>query len=452
MAETLKRTIGVGTAWTSGSTLVLKVVGLATIFIMLRKLNVYEYGLAELVLSILGIMSIFSIPGLSPIVIADMGIAKAKRDLRAMKELFVNFFLLQISLGFVAWAIVFFGSDIIAHYFSEHAGGLFKIVSFAFLISPFRSLFMVAFSVELKFFHRSLYSVLEEIFKLVVIWVLLYLVGLRVSAVIWSVVLSQFLVMIPMALSLLKCTRYFRSVTLVNKKAPWSLFYDHGKWGIFATYFNSLGQNIRLWIIKVMLGTEAVGIFAVANGLLQHTVSLVNLSSVLGPILPQHVNDKERFARIATKAIKYQVFAFVCTAIVAYFIFVPIVAWMFPNYLESLPLFRAMLPVVISLGFATVFTPMFAALQAQKSLFWAISVKTVMILLLLPVSLFYFGIMGVAYEFFLTTMIFVFERYRALKRVLPGFSIRIRRFFEFDTEDAVILDRIKIKLIGYLNK
>lgn len=446
MGPSLKRTIGVGTAWMSASTVVLKVIGLATIFLMLRKLSVAEYGLAELVLSVTGILSLFTLPGLNQLIIADMGIAKEKRDLRGMKELFVNSFYLQMILGGIAWALVFFGSNIIAGLYNEHIGGLFKIVSFVFLISPLRSLFFIAFSVELKFFYRSLYSTIEEALKLVLIVMLLYVFNLRVDAIVWAFVLSQFLAMIPMIPSLIRVTKYFTHVLLLDKKAPWTLLLNHGKWGIFATYFNGLGQYIRTWIIKVFLGTEAVGIFAVAVGLIQHTVSLVNLSGVLSPILPQYVHDKEHFKRISIKAIKYQILIFAVTGVIAYFTFVPAVYWLFPNYRDALPLFVTMLPVLIPIGFAAVFTPMFGALQAQKSLSLAILVKTLSIICVLPLAILSCGFLGIAYEYIITTVIFVIERYRSLKKIVPNFSLSFRKFFTFEEEDRVIVRTLLSKI------
>ncbi len=451
MAETLKRTIGVGTAWMSVSTIILKIVGLATIFIMLRKLNVYEYGLAELVLSVIGIFSLFSLPGLGQMIIADMGIAKGKGDLRAMKELFVNYFYIQLSLGIVAWAIVFFGSNIIAHYFSEHAGGLFKIVSFAFLISPFRTLFVTAFSVELKFFHRSLYSVLEEVFKLVIIWVLLYLVGLRVGAVIWAVVLSQFFVMIPMAGTLLRTTRYFRSVTLTNRKAPWTLLYDHGKWGVFASYFNSLGQHVRTWIIKVMLGTEAVGIFAVAAGLLAHTNSLFSVATTLSPILPQYVSDKKRFFLLITKGIKYQL-ALSIGMIFLGLTLVPIfVSILFPQYIDSLILYKILLVTLIPSSFATIYTSVFYALRAQKNYFVALFVRNISIAFLLPTGIYFFGIMGVVFEVIITLVLFTITRYFSLKKLM-GYKIEWKNFFSYDDADKLIVKGIKFRFSLLIKK
>ncbi len=102
--QTLTRTIGEGVGWLSFSTLLLKGMGLVTMFVILNNLTVYQYGVIELVQSILPIMSIFLLPGLSTLIITDMGIEKDRGDLPRLKGIFLAYAKICISLGVLAWA------------------------------------------------------------------------------------------------------------------------------------------------------------------------------------------------------------------------------------------------------------------------------------------------------------------------------------------------------------
>jgi len=191
-----------------------------------------------------------------------------------------------------------------------------------------------------------------------------------------------------------------------------------------------------------MLSTEAVGLFSIATSLISHTVSLLPLSTIIAPVIPQYVHQRERFYRIINKAIKYQIIGFTVVGIVAFFVFPPIIISLFPNYAASVPLFKVMLLVLIPLSFAVIFTPTFFALKKQKSLFFATILQTTLILIFAPLFISVFGIMGIVYEFILTTALFVVERYILLRKLLPDLHLSLKNFITIDAEDYVILNKI----------
>ncbi|OHA85678.1 MAG: hypothetical protein A2591_02490 [Candidatus Yonathbacteria bacterium RIFOXYD1_FULL_52_36] len=445
MAKSVLRTIGEGTLWTTGSTIILKVVGLATIFLVLHKLSVYEYGLVQLVLSILPILSIFLLPGVGNVVVADMSVARGRGDLGEVRMIFSNYFRLQMVLGFFAWAIVFFGADLIARYYSEQSSILIKIVSFSFLVSPFRGSIQIALRVYLKFFQQSVYTVVEEVLKLGFLVVFFFVLHISVAGVLFATVFAEALTVAVMSFSFFKVYTTFSKAPIQERKPFWSVLYFHTKWGLFTSYLNSFGQNLRLWIVKFMLGTEAAGLFSVASGLLSHTTSLIPISSILAPIIPQYVEQKERFYRLIVKGVKYQLLSSIAVGIAAFSIFPIIIIFLFPNYAESMSLFQKMVFALIPMSFGSL-TSAFFALKAQKDLFYATLFRTLLMVVILPPFIFLFGLPGVAYELVLTLSLFVLERIRVLRRLLPGIKMDVRSFFFVDDEDRFLLQRIQHSL------
>lgn len=438
MAKSLVRTIGEGTLWTTGSTIILKVVGLATTFLILHRLSVYEYGLVELVLSIVPLLGFFLLPGLNNMVIADIGVARAQGNSQRVKTIFVHYVTVQTVLAVIAWAIVFFGADVISKFYEGQAPELIKIVSFMFLAGPIRTSLAVLFRSHLNFFALSVHAVLVEVFKLGFLVVAFYVMHLGVAGVLWAGFAGEIIGAILMAPAFYSVYRKFSGERLEHISF-WKLLAAHGKWSVFASYLNSFGQNMRLWIIKAVLGTEAVGLFAVAFGLFSHTASLVPLGTVMGPVLPEYLSNRERLYKIVAKGAKYQLAAFVGLGIIGWLVFTPLVALLFPKYTASLPLFNLMLLALIPLAFASVFTPLFFALKAQRSLFFAIGVKNIAILVFAPFFMWAFGILGLGIELLLTTTVFVLERYRVLRRILPGFALSWRYFVSVDQDDRAIV-------------
>lgn len=443
MNESTLKTVGKGTLWISLGNVLLKFVSLLTIFLILTKLSIYEYGLVEIVLSIVPAFSLFLLPGLVTTVIADMGVEKGRGNKGAMKAIFFNYFYIQMIFGALAWAILFFGADIVARYYDGIGPQLIKIVSFSFFISPLRQMVAVLLSVYLKFFNQSLYSVLEEVAKLAILLVSFYVFHLYVPGVVIASIgaaLVSVLIMLPVAL---RAYRDFGRSVVEQKLPLFHFLKSHGAWGILGASAGSLTQSSRLWLVKLFLGTEAVGLIAVAQGLFGHVVSLFPLNRVVAPMFSQFLIEKKSFIKLLNKSIKYQLAGFVIAA-VGSAVVVPVLIFLFiPKYESSLLLFYILLPMVIPTSVDSIVASVFYALKAQKDLFFASLYKLALTLILIPVGGYYFGLEGVACVLVLITTLYAFERYSRLHRLLPIFTISPKEFFTVDETDSLILEKAK---------
>jgi O-antigen/teichoic acid export membrane protein len=441
-----KRTIATGVFWDSVGSVAIKALSFISVFLVLTHLNVHEYGLVELALSVFSLFGIFLLPGLNAVVIADMGIEKSKNNISQAKSIYWNYFYLQLALSIIAWSIVFFGSHLIASVYGDHISTLVQIVSFLFLLSPFRALYMVLYSVHNKFFTRSVFSFIEEFGKLSLLVACIFLFDFGIKGIIFTYVGSQVVSIVCMLPSLVSLYRKnYHQIPMVRLPFLF-LLKEHGKWGIMSNYMNIFGQNVRLWVIKGVLGTEAVGLFSLAQGLLNNTISLISFSNVLSSVMPQYVHVKEKFHRIANKAIKYQLIAYLCVGVIAFFAFPSVLALFFPQYVAAFPLYRILLLSMVPNAFAVVLTPMIFALKAQKDLFAVMTIKAVAIGLFGFVCMSLFGLYGIAYEFILVTCLYVFERYRRIKKISEGFSISRKDIFSIDENDDVIIDKVTSSL------
>lgn len=445
LPESLTSIVGKGVAWVTASNLILKSVGLVTMVLVLRNLSVFEYGVAELVQTVLPIMSIFLLPGLSAVITADLGIERQKGNLGKMKGMLLAYAKTSAVLGVFAWAILFFGSSMIANLYSADIGKYFMIISVLLLVAPVRTLITVFFSVLLQFRDLYLIGIVEEISKFLLLVCFATFSILNITEFLWAIVLSQVLsVVVFLPRFWVLYSRFFHTIS-ADKVHPLSLFYEHGKWGIAANYLSGFGQSVRLWIIKFFVGTEAVGLFAVAIGLLGHTRSLLPIGNIVAPIIPQYVSDQPRFFRIVHRSIKYLAAGYALIAVVGFFLFPPILAYIFPEYVPSFPLFEIMLLTLIPTAFGNVFNQMFFALQGQKNLFFSMIYRIILSCLLLPPLLYFFGITGAAIEFVIITTLFAFERYRVLRRMLPAFAITFGSLITISQEDRALFHDILLR-------
>jgi O-antigen/teichoic acid export membrane protein len=433
--------IGKGTLSLSFANSILKLITLATVFIILNRLSAYDYGVVELAQAAVGLFSIFLLPGITSTIVADIAILRTQGDIAGAKGTLLSFFKTHLMLCVLAWAVVFFGADVIATFYTHHITDLIKILSFMFLIAPFRSLLAIIFRVYLSFNVQAINSVTEALMRLLVLCVGFFVFGLGYYAVVLAAVVSEYVTFFLFAYIGYRIAADMH-VVKATRMAYFATLYAHGKWSVFASYFNTLGQNVRLWIIQYILGAEFVGYFSVAYGMLQHTMDFLPIGSVLAPVIPKYVSDRGKLLPILRKAIKYHLLAFIGLALIAFFIFTPILSLLFPQYALSLTMYNIMLVAFIPLSFAAIFTPTFFALRAQKNLFWSIGVKNLSILLLAPLAAMYVGLVGVAFEFILTNTLFSLERYRVLKKMVPGFSLSPRAFVTYDDADRLIVGTV----------
>lgn len=440
MPKSLLHTAGEGTFWVSASTIVVKVVSLVAVFVMLSRLGVSDYGTLELVLSLVGLFSILSLPGLDTLVVADMGIEKGRGNLTRARQILAAYTSLQVTLALLACVLVLLAAQFLSHLYQVPVSYIQALCAF-FVLGPLRGAYSALFRVNLQFFALSLVTFLEECFKLGFLLLFFFYADMHVGGVMLAMLSAQLLMLMVLAPAVVRIW-FALSGGVSDARVRWrELLKGRGTWSVLTTYVGNVGKTARLWIIQRLLGAEAVGLYAVAVGLIGHTMALVPLYSVVSPMLPQYVHDKERFTKLLNKAMKYQLLAYLLLGVVGFFLFPPILRWLFPEYAASLPLFQVMLLGLIPVAFISVLTPAYFALKLQKNFFFSMLFKTVVSLLFTYGLVTAFGFFGLAYEYILTSVVYGLERLRTLHKHVPGISVSRKHLLAFDEDDRMVLDK-----------
>ncbi len=451
MSKSLTRIIGEGTALFSANNVILKFIGLGSTFVILTAFNVHEYGVLVLILSVIPLFGFITLPGIDSVVIADMGIEKSKGQLGKVKSIFKNYFFLQLALSILTWLVLFLGAEIIDNYYSYNAH-LLRIVSFFFLLAPFRTAYIIGMRYELKYFQQSLVSFFEELFKLIFVLISIFIIDAGIEGILFAMLFSQALTILILTPSFLPTIRLIKGYKNSENFSIWDFIIKHGKWSWLSTYTTNFNKSARLWIIKFLLGTEITGLFALALGLYGHTTSLVPISSVIAPVIPQFVNQKDKFSRIVNKGVKYQTIGYVALGTIAFLVFPPIVAFIVPKYIASLPLYKVMLIGLIPGSFLTVLNPTFHALREQKDTFFSTIFRLAITLVLMPIFIILFGIMGVAYEFVVNMILYAAQRYSRIKKFVPSLEISYRHILSVDEYDKMMIKTIKNRVNKILKR
>jgi O-antigen/teichoic acid export membrane protein len=311
-------------------------------------------------------------------------------------------------------------------------GSFLKIASFMFLITPLRTMTSILANVSLRFFDQSFYGVFEEAGKLVLILVCIVEFSMGVHGLLYAIVISQLFVVLCYLPRTYTAYAVFAHTKPSDRLHFWNLLRHHRKWSIGASYIGTLTQNLRIWIIKLMLGTEAVGLFAFAYGMYSHIVSLMPLTTVLTPIIPRYIDARDQLARIIRASIKIQfVFGslFLFGAWLTSYAFVHI---LFAKYVTAIPILYILLITVLSNGIVSIFTPVFAAFKEQQSLLFSNIFKSALTIIILPPAIYMTGSLGPAIEIVVTSLLNGTERFYRLKRIVPELSFKWRQVLHPD--------------------
>ena len=437
MSDSLSSKAISGSVWTTISNWLLKGTTILTTIIILRYLSVREYGIVQLILSFFSFGILFNLSSFHDLFVAEMGIERGASTERA-KGLFIGYIKTQAIFGILLWVIFFLAAPLFAPSGTEI---YVRIVSFMFLLSPMRESLQLLFNVELKFRELAIFSVVEQTSRLIILITGLVWFEARISIVLLSTVLSQILALLILTPTFTKIYARYKGIFHARVSII-SILLAHGKWGLFVSYVSNFNKTLRIWLVQVLLGTEAVGLYGVASNLFSHTRSILPISEVVSPIIPQYKNIPDKLSIIVNKGIKYSMLGYVTLGLIGAIIFPPIIKLLFPHFAESIPLYQLMLLGLIPHSLTIILTPIFYAYRAQKSLFFAYLRRIILTLIFLPVFIKLFGIFGIAIEFVLTALIFVLDRYFMAKKLLPEMRLSFSALIKFDDYDRVITSKL----------
>jgi len=417
------RMIGRGIAWNTVGAGAGKIVAFVNIFLILHNLSVYEYGLSELIFSVIATLNIILLPGLSTAITADLAVERARGEFGRMKAIFLRYFAVSGVLSLVAWGVLFFGSSTAAHMAGNDSIGYFlQIVSFLFLLSPLRGMAQMLATIEGRFFDMSFYGVIEETAKCILLVLFFYGLHHSIDGLLYATVLAQlvaFLLFVPRTLS---AYRLFGHATAEDGQVFWQLLRDHRKWSVAVSYINNLGKTLQLWVIRLLLGTEAVGLYAFAMGVIGQLASFLPLNTILVSVLPRFIDRRDELIRIFKASLKGQI-AVSCVLLLCGYIGTPLLLWVFPKYSAVLPLLNIMLLSIIPVCIVGLYSPMFNTLKGQFQYFISMIWKTIFLFAFLWFGIFAFGLEGIAVGVVLGFTASAIERTIRIKKLLPELTL-----------------------------
>lgn len=434
------RAVVEGGLWFSGSNAAVRAVGIANTVLVLRILSVYEYGLYHLVLAAYGLASVFFLSGFDQIVLTDLMRAKGAHEIGTVRRIFFEFFVLKIGIGAILFLTVFFGAGAVGSWYGADIAHAVRIISFLFLIVPMERTMNLVFNYHLSFRAMSLYTLAEEALKLIALLFFIFIAGLGVSGVVLALVSSaagSFFIFLPGAAAL------FRAIPSAQDSFHRSFllhaFTDYGKWAIGFRYLGDFQRNVRPWLIRFFLPTEAVGIFAIAENIYGQIVGLIPMVNVFVPTVAQHIANRTGIRKLLYVCVKYGTPFFMLLGIASVPALWVLIRVAFPQYAAALPVFYVFLLTAPTAGVSNILVAIFYAQREQRAHFFIMVATVASTLVLGFVLIPMFGVYGMAMEFVISAFFFNLARLWYLFRRYPELRFAPRLLFSFSAEDKALL-------------
>ena len=381
-----------------------KALGGVVLVVLVSALDVRSYGAYILVLSLYAFASGLFLNTLLPVVLNDLARFIAEGEGARAKKLFVENFALRLCFGALLMSVFLGGADLISARYSEDVAGLLRVLAFMFPIEAFYNSTKILLEARLRFgliaARPALYRTLKLLF--LAYFLLTATFGVR-EALIAYVAASLFSAAI-FAVPLIRILRAWRDTAVSEHSVLWSVVKTHGNWPLLGQAVTHATVNLRPWIIKTFVSTEAVALYAVAESLLGAVKAFLP-SSTLAVLIPRTVADASRAAVVLLRGTKLLTVFAVGLGLCAALAMPPIVAFFLPHYREALPLFGILLLALPFLAVSAMSMTFLMALRRQRYLL-ALQMVKIAGGVFFPLTLVYFfGAAGMAMERVLSALL-----------------------------------------------
>ena len=444
-AKSIKRTAGEGAFWLGFSSIAIKIAGFLYVLLLLSQLSLYEYGLVALVLSIPPLLGLFHLAGMQPVMIADLIRFRTNNNLVALRSHLTSFLSLRLILAVFAGAGLFLSTFLFSSFFESSTLLLVQILSISFFAGPFRALLTISYNVNSDFKLLAGFRISEEVCKLSIVALLLLVYKLGPLGVIIAYVATEYIAVLLYSFYIF----WFRKMVMDGKlfdsswRHPFKCLAGHAKWSVLHSSVAGQGKHLRPWIIQMILGTEVVGLYAVARGLIQHTASLIPFASLITPLVPRFTDEPKQLARLLNAAVRYQAIMQLVTILSAAIVLPFILKIFFPEYFLAYPLYLALVGVLFLESISDLYETVFHALQKQKDMFWATTIRLGTVIIFLPLGCIWFGMWGIAIEAMLTQALYLYNRYYILRRESSHFKLDMASILRITELDVLLWSNFK---------
>lgn len=449
--ESTKNKVIKGVTFLGISNIVMRFISFFSVFLIVRSLSVFEYGIFTLFLSLTGPLNSFvSVGGTDDLMVADVSGSLGRKDLSRAKSIMWHFFRLRFVLLVAALFGIYIFRDLVQEKYGGEIATYFWL--FAALVSAqfIRNIYIIILNIYEKFSLLSYINIAEVFFRFMLVAAFFALGKLNIYFLIVAYIFGTSLSALIFTGSVAKIWKSLSGAQLASWKIVYEILKRHGKWQIIAEILSSPVNAIKYWFIKIFISVEAIGLLSLAQSLFSVLASLVPLRAVALPIVVKKAQDKPFFVKLLRKLTKYSMIVHMLIILAAQIIIAPLIPFVFPKYTLAIPIFQLLSLRLLFNSTSITQVAAFLAYQRQKFFTFTTLLVLFSALLFSPPLMLKFGIQGAVAESLISIALVTVAREIYLRKRLRVSTFGLRSMFSIDEADKLIAKEFYLKIKSYL--
>jgi len=254
-----------GTAIFSFSNVIVTVPQFLTSILVIRALGKLDYGRLVLALSVYSVGTIFLDLGLGKVISSEIARSRGEKRLDQVKRFLLRYSQMELGGGALLLIVPILASPWINKAYSPMIARLFIIMGAYLFLTGIKNLFGTTFYSYTLYHYLTFLQVTFALFRLLLVLLLVMWLKQGLMGAILTYPLS-------LAIAILLLSPFWWRVVSPLKKVKASkepvfrkALKDQGTYVILMLPFKNIQDQLPVWMIKALLGTEMVAIYAVAQ-------------------------------------------------------------------------------------------------------------------------------------------------------------------------------------------
>lgn len=437
----LSKKILKGTVVFSSGTFILTFINFATSILVIRWLGMEDYGQLVLALSIYAIASMFLDPGIGGLIVSEVAKGRGEQKPEKVKLYLVRYGQMELGFGLLLFLGLFFVSPWITVFFPKE---VVLIIGVYIFFTGIRNILTTSFYSHTLYRYQVLLGVIQSVGRLLLVILLLGWLKMGLVGAMITYPLSIIIAIIFIFPFWLKSVSYLKEVEIQKGSIFSDLLKEQGRYILLLTPVKKVQDQVPIWMIKSILGFEAVAIYGVAQKAFGFIFSFFRaLETTIFPLTSEMVSSQwDKVKEMVGRSIKYSLWISLLV--------VPVLWVMAPflfelafseKYIASIQVFRLFLLVLFIYSFILIQRPLFFALGALKYHFYCYLSSIGLYSFTLWLLISQVGVSGAAWALIINGAAIGYLRFYFIRKIKPDFKISIWSLFHFDALDKEMFKR-----------
>lgn len=436
--STLKQIVS-NTSILAISNIIARAASFVSVIIMTTNLSLFEYGILTLALALSGPILTLCNLGFDELITADVARYLGEKKYDYAKKLLISYF----SFQWLMLPIIGFGVYLLRPFLQEQYGELLYnhvyVLLYYVALQLARTGINTFLNIHSGFLGIAKAQVAEPIIRCLFLFGLIGINHVTVEYVLWSYVIGSMASIMVALPAVYRTILPYLSYATTKRNMLWLVIRSHGKWQGVIQVITSAINSLRYHFINVIISTEAVALYSVAQSMYSVLTSLLPIKTVIAPLIAHRIADKANMRSFIEKASKYTLATYILAMTGALIAAPLVIAFFFPKYVAAIILFEIMVLRLPLNMFSVIQVPLMVANKEQKFMSMVATVNLCLMAIFTPLFLYTFGIMGTILEWLVTAIIIVILREKHLRRKYRIKTFSWKAFLSFDATDVQVL-------------